>query len=67
MRLALVGAVVSAAMLAVVGEAGAASAPSVVTGAASNVGASSATVAGLVNPNGQATTWHLEYGTSSSY
>src|SRR5512146_2354281 len=67
MRLALAGAVVSAAMLTVVGEAGAASAPSVVTGAASNVGASSATVAGTVNPNGQATSWYLEYGTSTSY
>lgn len=67
MRLALAGAVVSAAMLAVVGGAGAASAPSVVTGAASNIGPSSATVAGTVNPNGQATSWYLEYGTSVGY
>jgi phosphodiesterase/alkaline phosphatase D-like protein len=26
-----------------------------------------ATVSGTVNPNGQATTWHVEYGTSTSY
>jgi hypothetical protein len=41
--------------------------PSVVTGSASAVGATSATVAGSVNPNGQATTYHFDYGTSTTY
>jgi streptogramin lyase len=41
--------------------------PTVVTGSSSAVGTISATVAGSVNPNGQATTYHFEYGTSTSY
>ncbi len=41
--------------------------PIVVTGSSSAVGANSATVAGSVNPNGQATTYHFAYGTSTSY
>jgi streptogramin lyase len=41
--------------------------PTVVTGSSSAVGTTSATVAGSVNPNGQATTYHFDYGTSSSY
>lgn len=67
MRFGLVGAVALVAMLALAGAAVASSAPSVVTGVASVVGASSATVAGTVNPNGLATSWYLEYGTSLSY
>jgi phosphodiesterase/alkaline phosphatase D-like protein len=31
------------------------------------VGATSATVTGIVNPGGKATTWDVEYGTSTSY
>ena len=31
------------------------------------VGPTSATVSGTVNPGGQATTWYVEYGTSTSY
>ncbi len=42
-------------------------APGVVTGSASSVGVSSATLHGTVDPNGQATTWSFEYGTSTSY
>jgi len=42
-------------------------APGVVTGAATSVGVSSATLHGTVDPNGQATTWSFEYGTSTSY
>jgi hypothetical protein len=42
-------------------------APAVVTGSASNLTTSSATLTGSVNPNGRATTWHFEYGTSTSY
>jgi streptogramin lyase len=44
-----------------------AAAPSVVTGSSSAVGTTSAAVSGSVNPNGQATTYHFEYGTSTSY
>jgi Ca2+-binding RTX toxin-like protein len=39
----------------------------VVTGAASSVTATSAAVVGTVNPNGRATTWWFEYGTSTRY
>jgi hypothetical protein len=39
----------------------------VVTGVASGVSASGATLAGQLNPNGQAASYHFEYGTSSAY
>jgi hypothetical protein len=42
-------------------------APGAVTGTASSVNASSAKLNGSVDPNGQATTWFFEYGTSTSY
>jgi hypothetical protein len=41
--------------------------PTVVTGPASSVGMSSARLNGTVSPNGLATTWYFEYGTSSRY
>ena len=41
--------------------------PTVTTGDASDVGQSSATVSGTVNPNGEDTTYHFDYGTSTSY
>ncbi len=41
--------------------------PTATTGAADTVTTSSATVTGTVNPGGAATTYHFEYGTSSSY
>jgi hypothetical protein len=41
--------------------------PSATTGAASSVTQSSATVSGTVDPQGMATTYRFEYGTSSSY
>src|SRR5689334_8096702 len=44
-----------------------AAAPSATTGAASGVDHESATVHGTVNPQGQATTYHFEYGTTSAY
>ena len=47
--------------------AGFASPPSVVTGAASNIGPTSVTVAGTVNPHGLATTYLFEYGKTTSY
>jgi hypothetical protein len=46
---------------------GFASPPTVVTGSASNIGPSSATVAGTVNPQGLATTYLFEYGKTTSY
>jgi len=42
-------------------------APQAVTGSASSVTTTSATLNGTVNPNGRATTWYFEYGTSTSY
>jgi subtilase family serine protease len=42
-------------------------APTVTTGSSSGVGTTSAAVAGTVNPNGQSTTYHFDYGTSTSY
>jgi hypothetical protein len=41
--------------------------PAVVTGAASSVTATGATLNGTVNPNSLATTYHFEYGTTTSY
>jgi hypothetical protein len=41
--------------------------PVATTGGASAVGASTATVTGTVDPQGNATTYHFEYGTSTSY
>ena len=41
--------------------------PSATTGAASSVTQSGATVAGTVDPQGMATTYRFEYGTSTSY
>lgn len=41
--------------------------PDVVTEAASKVGTTSATLNGTVDPNGRATTFYFEYGTSTSY
>jgi hypothetical protein len=43
------------------------SAPVAVTGSASAVTTTSATLAGTVDPNGRATTWYFEYGTSTGY
>ena len=42
-------------------------APQAVTGAASSVTTGSATLNGTVDPNGRATTWYFEYGTTTSY
>jgi hypothetical protein len=42
-------------------------APAVQTGAAQAVGASGATLTGTVDPNGRATSWYFEYGTSTRY
>jgi phosphodiesterase/alkaline phosphatase D-like protein len=44
-----------------------AAAPTAITGPVQAVGGTTATVRGTVNPGGQATTWHFEYGTTTSY
>ena len=44
-----------------------ASAPQATTGPTTAVSSSSATVTGSVEPGGEETTWHVEYGTSTSY
>jgi len=41
--------------------------PTVTTGAAESVTTNSAVVGGTVNPNGAATTYHVEYGTTAAY
>jgi hypothetical protein len=41
--------------------------PSATTGSASDVGQSSATLSGTVDPNGQSTTYYFQYGTTTSY
>jgi len=64
MRLAVV---VIAMLLAAAAVAPAAGPPAATTGAATSVGQSTATATGTVDPNGMATTFHMEYGTSTSY
>jgi phosphodiesterase/alkaline phosphatase D-like protein len=61
--------VAAAAVLAAAVYAGTAlaAAPSVTTGPTTAVGSTTATVTGTVDPGGQATTWVVEYGTSTSY
>jgi len=56
-----------AAALLGAGVAAAATAPTASTGPVTAVGPTTATVSGSVNPNGTATTWYVEYGTSTSY
>ena len=51
----------------VAGGATVAVAPAAITGPVTSVGPTTATVTGSVNPNGQATTWYVDYGTSTSY
>ncbi|MGZ5341412.1 MAG: fibronectin type III domain-containing protein [Solirubrobacterales bacterium] len=41
--------------------------PDAVTGAATSITQSSATVGGTVNPSGEATTYHFEFGTTTAY
>ena len=41
--------------------------PTVATGSASGIGTGSATVSGTVNANGEAATYHFDYGTSTNY
>ena len=64
-----IAALITASALAwvVAGAAAIAAAPTAITGPVSAVGPTSATVSGTVNPGAQATTWYVEYGTSTSY
>ncbi len=63
--LAAAGAAVLA--LTVLAGSALAAAPSATTGPTTEVGSTTATVTGSVDPGGQATTWDVEYGTSTSY
>lgn len=65
--LAAVLTAVGVALTISAGLARAATAPAVVTGAAAPVTDTQATIAGTVDPNGTATTWHVEFGTTTSY
>jgi hypothetical protein len=64
MRLA---ALVPLLVVALTAVALAAGPPIAVSGDATSVGQSTATVTGTVDPQGNATTYHVEYGTSTSY
>ncbi len=44
-----------------------ASPPVAVTTPAAGIGPTTATLGGTVNPNGQSTSWYVEYGTSTAY
>ena len=62
-----VAVVVIAMLLVAAAVAPAAGPPAATTGAAKDLGQTTATVTGTVDPQGMATTYHFEYGTSSSY
>jgi hypothetical protein len=64
---AMLAACLSALTALLLAAGASAASPSVTTVAASGVGAASAQLNGTVNPNGLATTWHFEYGTSTGY
>ncbi len=55
------------AFFAFAAVASAATAPAVSTSPANSVSSNGATLNGTVNPNGEATNWYFEYGTSTSY
>lgn len=65
----LLAALAVSGLTAVLGVSGAvaASPPSAVTGTASQITATTATVAGTVNPSGQATTYDFQYGPTTNY
>jgi hypothetical protein len=65
-RLLATGVLVGCALI-LVPTAAAATAPTATTGPVTAVGPTTATVTGSVNPNGAATSWHFEYGTTTGY
>jgi hypothetical protein len=67
MRKRLITLLVAVMALSGAGTATAATAPTASTGPVTSVAPTTATVSGSVNPNGSATTWYVEYGTSTSY
>src|SRR5712691_932520 len=66
-RIALAAAVAAAVALVSFGGSARAAAPTATTGPATAIGSTTATVTGSVVPGGLATSWHVEYGTSTSY
>ena len=60
-------AVAAAVALAGFGSSARAAAPTATTGPATAIGSTTATVTGSVVPGGLATTWHVQYGTSTAY
>src|SRR6185436_11600414 len=64
---ALVAVAATAGFALVATPLAAAKAPSAVTGAATSVGATTAVVTGKVDPGGEATSWYVEYGTTTGY
>jgi len=67
MRTMLAVVTASAVTLVAFGGIARAAAPTATTGPATAIGATTATVTGSVVPGGQATTWYVQYGTSTSY
>jgi hypothetical protein len=61
-----VSAVVAAASFCAVASA-AVTLPTVTTGAVTAFTATTATVSGTINPNGDATSWHFDYGKTATY
>jgi hypothetical protein len=59
--------IIALACLAFTSSAFAASSPAATTTSASSIGPTTAHLNGTINPNGQATTWYFEFGTSTSY
>lgn len=66
-RTVLAAVAVSAVTFVLFGGIARAAAPTATTGPATAIGATTATVTGSVVPGGLATTWYVQYGTSTSY
>jgi hypothetical protein len=64
---AIVAAAAVVAAVLVAAAAASAATPSAITGPVTSVTGTTATLTGTVNPNGDATTWHFEYGKTTSY
>src|SRR3954447_14129162 len=66
-RTMLAAVAVSAVTFVLFGGIARAAAPAATTGPATAIGAATATVTGSVAPGGQATSWYVQYGASTSY
>jgi hypothetical protein len=60
-------ALLALALLLILPATAAAQAPTVTTGPAQAIGVTNATLTGTVDPNGAATAYHFEYGTTTAY